>query len=206
VKRAFRTLLPFVCSCLILSACATGSSLHVPGDLTRPASAAVSPAAGGPQAVIEDFSFTAAPDGLVGRDFDRARPIVWNCEPGKGMANLVAEVLEERRVPNVRRGADAERVVGVPVRISGVVRRFEVNTRRTGNLTVITEANVSLTITAEGPGISGTMEKTITSSASLSDLFVTPDDIREALISAANTVAEETVRTLIEAKVVSPSS
>ncbi len=206
MKRAFRTLLPFVCSCLILSACAAGSSLHVPGDLTRPARGDVAPAAGGPQALITDFSFTAAPDGLIGRDFDRARPIVWNCEPGKGMADLVAGALEERRVPIVRRGTDAEGAKGVPVRISGVVRRFEVNTRRTGNLTVITEANVSLTITAEGPGISGSMEKTITSSASLSDLFVTPDDIREALISAANTVAEEAARTLIEAKVVSPAS
>jgi len=87
-----------------------------------------------------------------------------------------------------------------------VVRRFEVNTRRTGNLTVITEATVSLTLTVEGPGVSGRVEKTVTSSASLSDLFVTPDDIREALMSAANTVAEEAARTLIEAKVVSPSS
>jgi hypothetical protein len=155
--------------------------------------------------VIEDFTFTAAPDGLVGRDFDRARPIVWNCEPGKGMANLVAEVLEERRVPTVRRGADTERVIGVPVRVSGVVRRFEVNARRTGNLTVITEGTVSLTITVEGPAVSGKLEKTVTSTASSSDIFVTPDDIRDVLISAANTIAEEAARTLIEAKVVIPS-
>lgn len=204
VKRAFRTLLLFVCPCLILSACATGSTLHVPGDLTRPAGT-VAPRAGAPQAVIADFSFAAAPDGVVGRDFDRARTIVWNGVPGKAMADLVAGVLGERGVATVRRGADAQGADALPVRISGVVRRFEVNTRRTGNLTVITEATVSLTVTTEGAGVSRPLEETVTSSASLSDLFVTPDDLREALLSTANTVAEEAARRLLEAKVVSPS-
>jgi hypothetical protein len=81
-----------------------------------------------------------------------------------------------------------------------------VNTRRTGNLTVVTEAVVNLIITVEGPGLSGPMEKSVTSSASLSDLFVTADDLREALTSTANTVAEEAARILLEAKVVTPSS
>lgn len=205
VKRAFRTLLLFVCPCLILSACGAGSTLHVPGDLTRSARASA-PRAGAPQAVIADFAFAAAPDGVVGRDFDRARTIAWNGEPGKAMADLIAAVLAERGVVTVRRGADAQGADAVPVRISGVLRRFEVNTRRTGNLTVVTEAVVNLAITVEGPGLSGSMEKTVTSSASLSDLFVTPDDIREALMSTANTVAEEAARILLEAKVVSPSS
>ena len=71
---------------------------------------------------------------------------------------------------------------------------------------MITEAVVSLTVTVEGPGLSGPLEKTVTSSASLSDFFVTPDDLREALMSTANTVAEEAARILLEAKVVSPSS
>jgi len=205
VKRAFRSFLLLVGPCLILSACATGSSLHVPGDLTRPPRAVAAPGAGAPQAVIADFSFAAVPGGIVGRDYDRARQIVWNGEPGKAMADLVAAVLGERGVATIRRGADAQGTDGLPVRISGVLRQFEVNTRRTGNLTVVTEAHVSLTVTAEGPGISGTLEKTVTSSASLSDLFVTPDDIREALLSTANTVAEEVARTLIEAKAVSPT-
>ena len=205
VKRSFRTLLLFVGPCLILSACAAGSTLHVPGDLTRPGSA-VAPGAGAPQAVIADFSFAAVPDGVIGRDFDRARTIAWNGEPGKAMADLVAGVLGERGVATVRRGAGAQDAGTVPVRISGVVRRFEVNTRRTGNFTVVTEATVNLTITVEGPGLSGPMEKTVTSNASLSDLFVTPDDLREALLSTANTVAEEAARVLLESKVVSPSS
>jgi len=205
MKRAFRTLLLFVCPILILSACAAGSTLHVPGDLTRPPRAAA-PGAGMPQAVIADFSFAAAPDGVIGKDSDRVRSLVWKGEPGKAMADLVAGVLGERGVAAVRRGAGAQSAEGLPVRISGVVRRFEVNTRRTGNLTVVTEATVSLTVTAEGPGLSGPSEQTVTSSTSLSDLFVTPDDLREALMSTANAVAEEAARKLLEAKVVSPSS
>jgi len=204
VKRACRTLLLFVCPCLILSACAAGSTLHVPGDLTRPARA-VAPRGGAPQVMIADFSYAAAPNGVVGRDFDRARTIAWNGEPGKAMADLVAAVLGERGVATVRKGADAQGAETVPVRISGDLRRFEVNTRRTGAFKVSTEATVSLTIMVESPGISGPLEKTVTSSTSLPDFIVTPDDIREALISAANTVAEEAARTLIEAKVVSPS-
>jgi len=156
--------------------------------------------------MIADFSYAAVPNGVVGRDFDRARTIAWNGEPGKAMADLVAAVLGERGVATVRKGADAQGAETVPVRISGVLRRFEVNTRRTGAFKVSTEATVSLTIMVESPGISGPLEKTVTSSTSLPDFIVTPDDIREALISAANTVAEEAARTLIEAKVVSPSS
>jgi len=204
VIRAFRTLLLLVGPCLVLSACAAGSALHVPGELARPARAAA-PAAGAPQAVVVDFSYAAAPDGVVGRDFDRARPIAWKGAPGKAMADLVAGVLGERGVATVRRGADAQGAGTVPVRISGVVRRFEVNARRTGGLSVAMEATVSLTVTAEGTGLSGPSEQTVTSSTSLSDLFVTPDDLREALMSTANAVAEEAARKLLEAKVVSPS-
>ena len=179
--------------------------MHVPGDLARPART-VAPAAGAPQVVVADFSYAAAPDGVVGRDFDRVRPIVWKGEPGKAMADLVAGVLGESGVAVVRRGADAQGAEAVPVRISGVVRRFEVNARRSGGLSVVTEATVSMTVTAEGPGLSGMSEKTVTSSTSLSDLFVTPDDLREALMTTANAVAEEAARKLLEAKVVSPSS
>jgi hypothetical protein len=155
--------------------------------------------------VVADFSFTPVAEGVVGRDYDRARTIVWSGEPGKTMADLVAAVLVERGVPTVRQRAGAKTVETAPVRISGVLRRFEVNARRTGNFTVGTEATVSLTITGEGQGISGSLERTVTSTASLSDFFTTPDDVRQALMTTANTVAEEAARTLIEAKVVSPS-
>ncbi|MBE0607041.1 MAG: hypothetical protein IH610_12220 [Deltaproteobacteria bacterium] len=205
VKRISRTLLLFVGPFLILSACATGSSLYVPGDLARSPLGVAAPAAGVPQALIADFSFAAAPNGVIGRDFDRARPIVWNGEPGKAMADLVAGALGERGVGTVRPGPDTQGVGALPARISGTLTRFEVNSRRTGNLTVTTEATVSISVTAEGPGVAGSLERTITSSSSLPGLFVTVDDIRGALLSVANTVADEVARTMIEAKVVTPS-
>ena len=206
MKRAFRTLLLFVGPCLVLSACAAGSTLYVPGDLARPARA-VAPAAGAPLVVVADFSYAASPDNVIGRDFDRVRPIVWKGEPGKAMADLVAGVLVESGVAAVRRGGtEPGGAEPVPIRISGVVRRFEVNSRRTGGLSVVTEATVSLTVTAEGPGLSGPSERTVTSSASISDLFVTPDGLAEVLMSTANAVAEEAARKLLEAKVGSPAS
>src|SRR5512143_185113 len=200
MKRAFRTLLPFAGLCLVLSACAAGSTLYVPGDLARPAGA-VPRAAGAPQAVVADFSFTASPDNVIGREFDRVRPIVWKGEPGKAMADLVAGVLRERGVAAVRQGAGA-----IPIRISGVVRRFEVSSRRTGNLSVVSEATVSLTVTVEAPGFSGPSEQSVTSSASVADIFVTPDGLREVLMSTANAAAEEAARKLVESRVISPSS
>src|SRR5512140_3354228 len=147
MKHAFRTLLLFVGPCLVLSACA-GSSLYVPGDLARPAPA-VAPAASAPQAVVADFSYAAAPDGVIGRDFDSVRPIAWKGEPGKAIADLLAGALVESGVAAVRRGGDARGAEAVPVRISGVVRRFVVNARRAGGMSVVIEATVSLTVTAE---------------------------------------------------------
>ena len=205
MKRAFRTLLLFVGPCLVLSACAAGSTLYVPGDLARPARAAA-PAAGAPRAVVADFTYTAPPGNVIGRDFDRARPIVWKGDPGKALADLVAGVLAENRVAAVRRGANPPGDDSAPLRITGVIRRFEVNSRRTENLSVVIEATVSLTVTAEGPGLPGPSEQKVTSSASVSDLFVTPDGLHEVLMSTANAVAEEAARKLLEARVISPSS
>lgn len=200
VRPAFRTFLLLAGPLLILSACAAGSRLTVPGELTRPARS-VKPAAGAPLAAVLDFSYAATPDGVLGRDYDRIRPIVWKGQPGKTMADLIAGALGENGVASIRGGVD-----GAPVRISGVVRRFEVNARSTGGVSRTTEATVSVTITAEGPGLSGPSEHTVTSSSSLEVLIVTPNDLREVLMSAANNVAEEAARKLLEAKVFSPAS
>jgi hypothetical protein len=205
VRRAFRTFLLLAGPLLILSACAAGSRLTVPGELTRPARS-VKTAAGAPLAAVLDFSYAAAPDGVLGRDYDRIRPIVWKGQPGKTMADLIAGALGEKGVAAVRGGVDGAGADGVPVRISGVVRRFEVNARSTGGVSRTTEATVSVTFTAEGPGLSGPSEHTVTSSSSLEVLIVTPNDLRDALMSAANNVAEEAARKLLEAKVFSPAS
>lgn len=197
VKRAF---LSFAFALLVLSSCAAGSRLHVPGDLSRPARTALQ-GAGAPRAEIADFSWPGAPDGVIGRDYDRARPIVWNGNPGKAMADLVAGVLKENGVASQRVGAGAPGSGALPVRVTGKVRRFEVNARRPGGLNVVIEATVGVTVTAEGAGLAGPSEQAVTSSTSLGDLFVTPDDLREALLSAANAAAEEAARKLIEAGV-----
>jgi len=202
---AFRAPLLLVVSCLILSACAPSGSLLIPGELARPARDVAAPA-GAPQAVVADFSHPVAPDGVVGRDFDGVRPIVWNGNPGKAMADLIAGALGESGVAAVRPGADAKGAEAATVRISGVVRRFEVNIRRNGGIKVITEATVSVTVTTQGPGPSGPSEQTVTSSLSLSDIFVTPDGVREVLMSASNAVAEEVARKLVEGRVFPPSA
>lgn len=211
MKRAFRTLLLLAGPILALSACAAGSILHVPGDLTRPAKTG-KPTAGPqqgyapPQAAVADFEYAGDPDGTIGRDYDRARPIAWKGSPGKAMAGLIVGALGEKRIPAVRVGGDAAGAEGVPVRITGKIRRFEVNARRTTGVNVLTEATVSVTITVEAPALTGPTEHTVTSSTSLADMFVTPDDLHEALMSAANAVAEEAVRKLLEARVFVPAS
>ncbi|MFA6148452.1 MAG: hypothetical protein WC899_09600 [bacterium] len=204
VNRAFRTFLLFAGPLLVLSSCAAGSIVYVPGDLARPGRPA-SPAPVAPQAVVVDFSWSGAPGGVIGRDFDRARPIVWKGNPGKAMADQVAAALGESGVSTVRRGADAQGADAAPVRISGVVRRFEVNSRRSGGINVNTEATVSVQVRAEGSGGSGPSEQTVTSSMSLADLFVTPDGLRETLMSASNAAAEEAARKLIEGGIFPPS-
>jgi hypothetical protein len=205
VSRVFRSILLFVGPCLFLSACAAGSTLHVPGDLSRPART-IAPAAGAPRAVVEDFSYAASPDGVVGRDYDRVRPIVWKGEPGKAMADLIAGVLGERGIVTVRRRMEDRGSAVAPVRISGVVRRFEVNARRTGGINVTTESTVSVQVKVEGSALSGPSERTVTGTTSLADLFITPDDLHEALLSAANSVAEEAARKLIEGRAFPTSS
>ena len=104
MKRAFRTLLLFVGPCLALSACAAGGSLHVPGDLTRPPRA-VAPAAGAPQAVVADFSYAAAPDGVVGR-WVKAGTAGWRLDV---MDNMSHGFL--RKIREATKAADPEALV-----------------------------------------------------------------------------------------------
>jgi len=204
VSRAGRRFPILLCPLVLLAACAPGNRLTIPGELSRPAKARVSPA-GPAQAVVLDFSYSAQEPGIVGRDFDGVRPIGWAGNPGKAMADLVAGILSEGGVAVVRAGAEGPDTGNVPVRISGVVRRFEVNARRPGGVKVVTEATVSLTVTAAGGSLSGPVSHAAMSSNSMEDVFVTPDDARQALFSSANAAAEEVARRLLEAGVVSPS-
>jgi hypothetical protein len=203
VKRAYRISVPVLFPLFLLAACAVGSQLTVPGDLSRPEKAAKSPA-GAPQVVVLDFEYSTQEPGVVGRDFDQVRPIEWGGKPGKAMADLVAGILAESGVGVVRSAVDGPALGTALVRVSGQVRRFEVTVRRRGGLKVLTEAAVSLTVTATGGSLSAPVSFTATSTNSVEEIFVTTDGLRGVLVSSANTAAEEAARRILEAGAVGP--
>lgn len=204
MTRAIRNFLIAVFPLFILASCAAGGRLYVPGDLSRPdRSPQASP--GAPKAAVLDFSYAAEEPDVIGRDFDQVRPIVWKGEPGKAMADLVSRVLAEKGVPAVRVASAADVPADVPVRIGGAVRRFEVNARRSGGVAVVSEATVSLTVTAVGGSSPPSWEAAVTSNSSAKDVFVTPDGVRDVLLTSANAAAEEAARRLIDAGVVAPA-
>jgi hypothetical protein len=199
VTRVFLKFLAIVCPLAMLAACAPGNRLHIPGDITRPPASGPAPV-GPPQVAVWDFSYSApagSPD-VIGRDYDQVREIVWKGDPGRAMADLVAGALSERGVPTVRLRAGDPAPENVPFLVSGAVRRFEVNARRGGVLSVLAEATVTLAVSASGPGVARPWETTVSSGTTLQDLFPVPEDLRKALLSAANTAAEEAVRRLRE--------
>jgi hypothetical protein len=198
-SRFSQRILPGLFALLFLAACAPGNRLTVPGDLTRPEGSGTR-AEGYPRVAVADFSYsppTDSPD-VIGRDYDQVRQIVWKGDPGKAMADLVAAVLSERGIPAIRVKPDTPPSGNVPFLLSGAVRRFEVNARRGGVISVLTEATVSLAVSVSGPGVSSPWETTVTSGTTVQDVFPVPEDLRKALLSAANTAAEEAVRRLRE--------
>jgi hypothetical protein len=206
VSRVFQRLLLASLPALLLAACATGNRVYVPGSITRPPGAAAH-GEGYPQAAVADFSY-AAPTGVpdvIGQDYEQVREIVWKGDPGKAMADLVADVLAERGIPAVRVKAGAPPNGNVPYLISGAVRRFEVNTRRGGMLAATIEATVSLALSVSGPAVSRPWDTTVTSGTTVQEVVTTPDDLRKALQSAANSAAEEAVRRLREGGVAAAS-
>jgi hypothetical protein len=199
VTRTVRRLLPVLLPLLALAACAPGNRLYVPGDLTRPPGAAKR-GEGIPQVAVADFAYTApsqTPE-VIGRDYDQVRQILWKGNPGTAMADLVADVLAERGIPAVRVRTVAEAAGRLPFVVGGSVRRFEVNARRGGTFSVLTEATVTVALSVSGSSVSRPWETTVTSGTTLQDLFAVPDDLRRALQSAANSAAEEAVRRLQE--------
>lgn len=207
MTRIFLKFLAVVCPLAVLAACAPGNRLHVPGDITRPPSSGPAPA-GPPRVAVLDFSYPAPADSpeVIGRDYDQVRQIVWKGNPGRTMADLVAGVFSERGVPTVRLKPGDPVPENVPFLVSGAVPRFEVNVRRGGVLNLLNEATVTLSVSASGPGVSKPWETTVTSGTTLQDVFPLPDDLRKALLSAANTAAEEAVRRLREGGVPSASA
>lgn len=202
MSRAVRTFLALAFPLFVLAACAIGNRIYISGVPSRPVPPRTPAEA--PQAVVLDFSYAAGEPGVVGRDYDNVRPIEWKGEPGKTMADLVASVLAEGGVAVVRAAAESPSLGTVPIRITGNVRRFEVNARRRGTVKILTEAAVSVTVTVAGGSLPAPVSFSAASSNSMEDLFVTPDGLREVLFSSANAAAEEAARRILEAGVVVP--
>jgi len=204
VKRIRRSWLVPLILWSTLSGCATGSVLTVPGELSLktpqpPPNAAVPPAV-----AVLDFSWSGtSPSNEIGRDFDHARPIVWNGDPGKSMADLIAGLLLEKGIAAVRAPGELYIPANVPAKVWGSVGGFHVDVKRVGTIKVELEAAVSLKIQGTGPGFPAGWSNSISSTYGDTDLFSTPEGVYQALNRAANAAAEEAVRRLLEAGVVS---
>ncbi|MBI5420022.1 MAG: hypothetical protein HZA60_08030 [Deltaproteobacteria bacterium] len=187
-----------------LSGCVTGKALYLPGGLSRPPAAGPAAAApGGPSVAVLDFTWAGSRSPEIGRDYDQVRPIVWKGAPGRSMADLIARALEEKGIPVVRVSGESEAPPGVPARVWGRVDEFRVNVKRQGSVKVEAEAYVALTIYGAGPSAPPGWRSVATSNFWYTDpLFITPEGVLRSVNSAANAVAEEAVRRLMEAGIV----
>jgi hypothetical protein len=188
------------------SGCVTGKVLTLPGDLARPeARGAAQTTAAGPAVAVLDFTFEGAPSHEIGRDFDNARAIVWNEDPGKTMPDLIAAVLNEKGFRAVRVSSEAAVPADAIARVWGAVNKFRVEAKRKGSLKMKVEsaATVSLTVYGTGGSAPPNWNSTVISDYWTEDaFFVTPEGVRNAVNGAANAVAEETVRRLVAAGII----
>jgi hypothetical protein len=203
VKRIHRSCIFPLLLLAILSGCAAGNVLTVPGGLSGKASPAPPGAAGAPEIAVLDFSWTEPPEGELGRDYVHARPIVWKGNAGKSMADLVAGALAEKGIAAIRAAGEADIPAGVPARVWGSVEEFRVDLRTSGMIHVKAEASTTIKIQGAGPGVPAGWSSSVSSTYGDTDLFTTPEGVQEVLNGAANAVAAEAVRRMEEAGVVS---
>ncbi len=179
------------------AACSLGPTVTIGDGLARPPrEGGTRPAAGNERVAVRDFTEAFPVSREVGRDFDHARAIVWDGVPGKALADLVAAALGEKGIGAVRIAADAEPPPGIGVVVGGRVETFRVDAKRSQTLRVDMTARAALSLEVAGvegaPGWKGT----VSSEYQVSDLFVTPAEIRNALNGAANAVADEAAKRL----------
>lgn len=186
-----------------LYGCATGDVLTIPRDLSREASPPAPATAGSPAVAVLDFSWSGAPSGEIGRDFDLVRPIVWKGNPGKSIANLIAGALAEKGIAAVRVAGEADVPADVPARVWGSLEEFRVNVKRVGMIKVEEEAVATLKLQGVSPGVPEGWTGTVSSSYMDDYPYVTPFVVYDTLNAAANAAANEAVRRLLEAGVVS---
>lgn len=190
-----------------VSGCVTGKVLHLPGDLARPGMGGTEGGTVGfPTVAVLDFNFAGDPPHDIGRDFDHARTIVWKGDPGKAIPDLIAGVLNEKGLRAVRVPVGGAIPADAVARVWGSVDKFRVEARKTGSLKMKVElaASVSVTVSGSGGNVPPGWSSSVASDYWAEDpFFVTPDGIRDAVNGAANAVAEETVRKLVAAGVIS---
>lgn len=190
-----------------VSGCVTGKVLHLPGELARPGVKGTEQGTVGiPTVAVLDFDFAGDPPHEIGRDFDHARAIVWKGDPGKAMPDLIAGVLNEKGLRAVRVPAGGAVPADAVAKVWGRVDQFRVEARKTGSLRMKVQltASVSVTVFGSGENAPPGWSSTVASDYQAEDpFFVTPDGLRDAVNGAANAVAEETVRKLVAAGVIS---
>ncbi len=199
MKRISLALPVVALSMILLSACAPGNTLTIPGEVRRPPLSGPPPA-GSPQVAVSDFSY-APPEGepgVVGRDYDQVRRILWAGEPGRTMADLVAGAFAEHGVAALRLKAGEAAPGGIPTLVSGAVRRFELNIRRRNVFTLVTQAPVTLSLAVSGQGMTAPWETTVTISEESQDVYPFPEYYTKVLSSAANAAATEGVKRIRE--------
>ncbi len=186
--------------------CVTGKVLTLPEGPTRPSSNAMTKAKGSaPAVVVLDFAWEMNPSSEIGRDFDHVRSIVWEGNPGKAMADLVAAVLSEKGISAVRAAGESGMPPDVPSKVWGRVEAFRVDVKRSRMVTVDIEAVSAVKIHGSGPGAPAGWNTSVSYTSGYTEpMFVSPEEVLQAINRAANAVAEEGVRRLIEAGVVAP--
>jgi len=201
VRSAFLGLL----SITIFSAgCATSNVLQVEGSLDRPAKRGPGAGSAAKAVAVADFAYAGKAGGEIGRDYDRVRPIAWSASPGKALPDLIAVVLFERGVPVVRVADEAAAPPDAAAKVWGRIDELRIDAKRTGTFNVEDSARVAVTVYGSGGGAPPQWNTAVASNYSFTDaLFVTEAGALEALNGAANAVAEEVVKRLISAGVIS---
>jgi len=197
-------ILPVLLLAVGMLGCVTGKVLTLPEGPTRPSSNAMTKTKGSaPSVAVLDFAWEMNPSSEIGRDFDHVRSIVWEGNPGKAMADLVAAVLSEKGISAVRAAGESGMPPDVPSKVWGRVETFRVDVKRSRMVTVDIEAVSVVKIHGSGPGAPAGWNTSVSYTSGYTEpMFVTADDVLRAVNRAANTVAEEGVRRLMEAGVV----
>ena len=108
-----------------------------------------------------------------------------------------ARVAELKKVEAERARHEArsvEQAQEIAELLGKTVLRFEVNVRRGDMMQVSDEAGVSLTVNVSGTGMPAPYETTVSSAATVQELFALPSQLQHALLTAANSAVEEAVR------------